>query len=314
MMKTLFCFLVCIFISVGFAQFCINEEEVQATGFGISGSDTDTQFRQALSEALAGAITQTSGLYINRKTELTEIVSSVTLNGETSFTEISDLSKKIIERFSGTILNYDILNNVTNSDGIQQVDILAKLCLDQKILLNLIGTQEDVNTFSGQLRTSVEKAGWQITGLVAENNIRESREVLERALESGATLILDGQIKTGKAEDVQDTTGVFATINATIYSTKSLEIVDSISENVNGKGYTLDTSRQDALSKLSGIVGNQLSIKFLDASDRQKGIIIIKNITRSGNRYTLSDLAATIPGVIAINDAIYERGHFRLSS
>jgi hypothetical protein len=292
--------------SLTLAQSCVKTVVTEATGFGISGTDNDTQFRQALSEALATAITQTSGLFINRKTELTEIVSSVSQDDETSVSESSDFSQSIVERFSGTILSYETLNTITDDNGIQRVDISATLCLDQRIVLNLLGTREDIITFSGQLRNSIKQAGWQITSLEAVSNIRDSREGLERALESGATLILDGQITSAKMDGSQDTTAVISTLSATVFSTQSLDIVANFERDTNGIGYTFEDARQDALSKLSGEIANELSIKFLDASDRQKGIILINNITRSGNRYTLSDLAATISGVIAVNDATYD--------
>ncbi len=296
-----------IFFSSCVAQMCLKVQETEATGYGIAGMDNDTQFRQALSEALASAIAQTSGLYINRQTEVTEIVRSIQSDESFSSSESSEFSEKLTERLSGTILSYEPIGNSVNESGIQSVTIRATLCLDQRIVLNLLADREDIITFSGQLRNNVTQAGWQISALTENATIRDAKDGLEVALASGATLILDGQLTNSEVQGTQDTTSVIATLSATLFSTKSLDIVANFELTANGIGYTLQDAKQDALSKLSGELANELSIKFLDVSDRQKAIIIINNITRSGNRYTLSDLAAETAGVIAVNDATYEQ-------
>ncbi len=298
--------LVFIFWGLCFAQMCVKVQETEATGYGIAGADSDTQFRQALSEALASAIAQTSGLYINRQTEVTEIVRSIQSDESFSSSEFSEFSEKVVERLAGTILSYEPVSNSVNESGIQSVTIRAVLCLDQRIVLNLLANREDIITFSGQLRNNVTQAGWQISALTENSTIRDARDGLEIALASGATLILDGQLTSSEVQGTQDTTSVIATLSATLFSTKSLDIVANFELTANGIGYTPQDAKQDALSKLSGELANEMSIKFLDVSDRQKAIVIINNITRSGNRYTLSDLAAETPGVIAVNDASYE--------
>jgi hypothetical protein len=293
-------------LCLSYAQMCVNVQDAEATGYGIAGADSDTQFRQALSEALASAVAQTSGLFINRKTELTEIVRSIQTGDDYSSSESSEFSQTVVERLSGTILSYEVLSNTTSESGLQGVTIRATLCLDQRIVLNLLGSREDIITFSGQLRSNVTGAGWQISALTENVTIRDARQGLEVALASGATLILDGQLTSSEVQGSQDTTSVIATLSATLFDTKSLDIVASFELSGNGIGYTLQDAKQDALSKLSSELANKMSIKFLESSDRQKGIIIIKNITRSGNRFTLGDLAAETPGVIAVNDASYE--------
>lgn len=294
-------------LSLAFAQAqsteCLNTTTVETTGYGITGQNSDEQFEQALASALASAITQVRGVYINAETELIEVVrESVTESGYSS-TANTEFREEVSERFSGFITQYNLLERTTDESGIAAVSISADVCTDARIALNFVDSAVTA-AFAGELAANIGNLGWQILSVSATSE--SSGSLLEVGLQTGASYIAQGQIQLSPMSSSDRAISYTASIDVSLVDVRTLEAINTLSFTENGIGYSEAEAVQDAVSKLAVTVARSWTQQFLAPEQRLVSTIVVSRVSRSGTRYTLEEMVKQLSGVINVVSAEYD--------
>lgn len=163
---------------------CLNATSIEAMGYGVNGQTSDEQFEQALASALASAITQMRGVYIESNTELVEVLKESTSESDYSVTSSTEFREEVTERFSGFITHYDLLERTTGEDGLTAVSIRADVCLDPRIVL-AFQPSDALSIFAGGLAANFGGLGWKVVSTSSTN----SGSLLKVGLQTGASYI-----------------------------------------------------------------------------------------------------------------------------
>ena len=281
---------------------CLNATTVSATGFGISGQSPDEQFEQALASALASAITQVLGVYINSESQVTEVLKEKLNNEAVSTTAQTEFTESTTERFSGFITRYRLLDRRADENGLITTAIEAEVCTDARIALDF-GDSPAAPVFAGELANNLETLGWQI---LAISGNEASNGPLEVGLQSGASYVAQGQLQTTLLSSSDSTRTHVATLTLSLVDVRTLEVVDTLTLSENGIGYSDAEAIQDAVGKLAVTVARDWSQQFLAPEQRRPSTVIINGISRSGSRFTLEEMVSGLPGVLAVTDTTYD--------
>lgn len=281
---------------------------VTAQGFGVVGLPSDSQLGSAVSDALANALAQATGGFLHSTRSVRSSVYRA-VEGSVATTEREREIVSFVEsRLAGSFASVEILDRQTVAQGVEAVTVRAAVCLDQRIVLSIDGDSDAVRSLSGAVRDGTSALGWQLVGTHLRIPGHDEERMLDVSLSTGASLVGIGRISMNPQVGVGETRAVEAVLDITLVDARTSSVLFSADLVGRGIGFTDASARQDAVAKLAVEFSRILTTRFLTSEHRPVRIIVVHNVRRSNNRYTLIELVERINGVIRVTDSRYDEG------
>jgi hypothetical protein len=291
-----------------FAVDCARTAVVTAQGFGVIGLPSEAQLGSAVSDALANALAQATGGFLQSTRSVRNSVYRVVEDGVTTTEREREVVRSVESRLAGTFTSVEILARHTVAEGVEAVTVRATVCLDQRIVLAIDGDPNAVRSLSGAVREGTSALGWQLLATHLRFPASDEEQILDLALSTGASVVGIGRIGVYPQTGVGDTRAILAVLDVTLVDARTSSVLFSADLVGQGIGFTDASARQDAISKMAIEFSRILTTRFLDSEHRPVRIIVVHNVRRANSRYTLIDLLERINGVIRVTDSRYDEG------
>ncbi|PZA06034.1 MULTISPECIES: hypothetical protein [unclassified Meiothermus] len=190
-------------------------------------------------------------------------------------------------------LRYQILQRSPEANGVR-VRVRASVCLDPVVALFADGP------VLAALSRYLPK-GWQLVALARRPGSLEDylTEVLASGatyagtLDSGASFVTNGNIVAAQLQG-----------NLVLFDLRSLAVVGTVSYSTRGVGASSEQALAQAADRLAQEIARQWLIQFAVAT--RQVTFRIEGLRRGGNRFTLAETLAAIPGVIRVDSHAYD--------
>ncbi len=289
---------------------CSRTVVVTAQGFGVVGLSSDAQLGSAVSDALANALAQATGGFLQSTRSVRNSVFRVVEEGVSTTEREREVVRFVESRLAGTFVSVEILSRQTVAQGIEAVTVRAAVCLDQRIALSIEGDPDAVRSLSGAVRDGTSALGWQLVAPHLRIPEYDEARILDVALATGASVVGIGRISMHPQVGVGDTRAILAVLDVTLVDARTSSVLFSADLVGHGIGFTDASARQDAVAKMAVEFSRILTTRFLTSEHRPVRIIVVHNVRRANNRYTLIDLVERINGVVRVTDSRYDEGRF----
>jgi hypothetical protein len=283
---------------------CTTSRSVVAVG----EAATETE---AIAVAIAQAISQTRGFFVSAREYLKERFLATLREGRESAEYETEYYQEVVQRYSGLVLSYKVLNKATSVLGLKQIELEVQICLDPGILI--VASEEFVSALKPLLPTY-----WKV---YPQPPSKSTRELFDQGFALGASLIAEVK-ETVAFEDirVQGQNLIRANLNGalSVYDLKTMEVVYSEPFRINGVGTTRKDAYQDALSKVVLRIAEPLT-KFISdtpfAEQQQKSLvrILLFPVKRRSSVEAMKLRIEKLPFVTRLVSVDYAESERRLS-
>lgn len=274
-----------------------------ATGFGVATESIDEQENSAVLDALASAVAQVRGVFVDRRTELVDVYSSMVGGGGSRATATTDFSDSIRTRSSGLVVGYQLLDSWIDR-GVLNVELSVGVCKDPRLVVDWYGPARTRFVFEEAFRQVLVPTGWAV---ISADDVW-GRNIEEASLASGATHIVRAELRTEDRGRWEGMERVDSTLTVSLRDVLGNELLRGSSRTGQAVGRTLDEATNAGLSELARTAAGDVVRALAGDAPTTTMTITFNNIRRANTPVELRGELQGVPGVVSVTQGVIGEG------
>ena len=276
----------------GMASPCHASVTVEATGYGVVGERRPQQHNLAVLEALAAAVTQVRGAFVEVESTLVDSFVRSMSGADLSVRDESAFTRIVQARASGMVVAYGVIRT-SEEAGVLAVTVRATVCTDPRLILDWRGSTVPRTAFHGSLVQALESAGWHL--IVADARFAR-HDLVGESLRTGATHVATVSVAARDAGEYRGLRTFDVSFDLSVHDVRGRELLAGLHRTINVVGRTVDEATSSAARDAATDLANEL-VRVLRTTRAPDKRLTIEGARRPNTGVELLRLIADVPGV-----------------
>lgn len=299
--------LVLMWLAPTFAASCQRSVTTVATGYAPAGASSDLQQTEAVIQALANAIGQIRGVFVEQQAQLSDVYQTALRDETFSVVSTTNFSETIRTRTSGLVVGYEVARSSLHGD-LLEVEVRVTVCTDPRLLVDWAGPPQMRTAFEDALRQVLQPTGWTV---LTANNFTHL-DVAVASLETGASHVVSAGMRSADGSRWEGMDSVDVTLTLTLYDVIGNELLQGGSYTTSAIGRSSEEAAAAAVDQLGREVAGDV-VRALAAGGAVQSVLHVtfRNVRRPNTPVELQTELERVPGVVAIEMAGMDEGSVR---
>lgn len=299
--------LVLMWLAPAFAATCQRSVTTVATGYGPAGVSPDLQQTEAVIQALANAIGQVRGVFVEQQAQLTDVYQTALRDETFSVVSTTDFTETIRTRTSGLVVAYEVARSSLHGD-LLEVEVRVTVCTDPRLLVDWAGPPQLRTAFEDALRQVLQPTGWTV---LTTNSVTHL-DVAAASLETGASHVVTASMRSADGGRWEGMDSVDVTLTLNLYDVIGNELLQGGSYTTSAIGRSSGEATASAVDQLGREVAGYV-VRALAADGAAQSVLHVtfRNVRRPNTPVELKTELERVPGVVTVEMAGMEEDSVR---